>query len=352
MSSQPISASVESSLIDLNLNFNNKNFILSLFDAGNNSIKIIAKANNKDNNDIISFNKYEIVLTFEELKSLNRYFRMFDTFEDAKNNIIELCRANLIQINKIEDNEIIINLDLRTVENNLMRISLNKINNDIKEDMENLIKGYHQQNKEIKELKNTIKEMNSLINYLVDKIEKLEKNSENNRNELINSRIIKNNEELMLLYKAISSQPNKLSLQLLFNSEIDGENTEKLKSSYLGKNDVIILVQTKKDKRFGGYAHESFQNENKKDLKAFLFNLDKMKIYKSKGGSNSIWINEGNSIDFGNGTDLRIYYEFLKLSNYTNQGNNDDYIYDEKFALNGEKYFEIKYLEIYKVILN
>lgn len=77
-----------------------------------------------------------------------------------------------------------------------------------------------------------------------------------------------------------------------------------------------------------------------------------MKIYKSKGGSNSIWINEGNSIDFGNGTDLRIYYEFLKLSNYTNQGNNDDYIYDEKFALNGEKYFEIKYLEIYKVILN
>ena len=198
--------------------------------------------------------------------------------------------------------------------------------------------------------------MNNIITDLTKRISILEANSGNKRIEIRNSNIIKSNEELMLLFNAISSNPNNLSLQLLYDSNIEGENSEKFKSSYLNKNDIIIFIKTKKDKRFGGYTHEAFKNIEgfeKKDLKAFLFNLDKMKIYKSKGGNNSIWNNNGNSMDFGEGTDLRISHNFFQndKNTYTNPCI-CDYDYDEKFALNGEKFFEIKYLELYKINFN
>ena len=77
-----------------------------------------------------------------------------------------------------------------------------------------------------------------------------------------------------------------------------------------------------------------------------------MKIYKSNGGPNSIWNYEGNSIDFGGGTDLRVFHEFFHKQNYTDQISTLDYNYDEEFALNGEKFFEVKYLEIYQVIFD
>lgn len=157
-----------------------------------------------------------------------------------------------------------------------------------------------------------------------------------------------------MLFKAISTQEDNISLKLLYNSKIEGENAEKLKQAYLGKNDIIVLVKTKKDKRFGGYAHEVFFSRSfeHSDNKAFLFNLDKMKIYKSNGGPNSIWNYEGNSIDFGGGTDLRVFHEFFHKQNYTDQISTLDYNYDEEFALNGEKFFEVKYLEIYQVIFD
>lgn len=108
-----------------------------------------------------------------------------------------------------------------------------------------------------------------------------------------------------------------LSLKLLYNSDIEGENEEKFKSCFIGKNDIIIFIETKEYKRFGGYAHEAFKDYEgfiQKDSNAFLFNLDKLKIYKykSKGGGYTIWNNDGNSMDFGGGVDLRIFINFFR----------------------------------------
>ena len=337
----------ESLIKEFNLEFNNKKFIFSLYDIGNDSMKILAKSDN-DNSDEISFDKYGIILQLEELKNLQRYFRMFDNLEDAMPNIKELIEHNSISITEIKQDEITINFNLHTIQNDSMVIILNKIKNNEKEDIALLIKGYHQQKKEIKELKNKINEMSNIITNLTRRIEKLENPLD------INSNIIKNNNELKLVLNAITSNIRNISLELLFDSESDGENSEKLKSAYLGKNDILVLVQTKKNKRFGAYAHEAFFNRDdykKSDNKAFLFSLDKMKIYKSTGSTNSIWNYEGNSIDFGSGTDLRIFHKFRQENNYTSQSKSD-YIYDEHFALNGERNFEIKYLEIYRVIFN
>ena len=350
--------SEETLIISFNSEFKQKKYIFSLYDIGNDSIKIVTLENNDNNDDLFKFNKFGITLKLEELKNLHRYFRMFDEFEDTKSYISDLCKVDSIKIIDVKENEIAIKLDLRTVQNDSMMISLNKMKYDEKEEIAFLIKGYEQQKKEIKELKNTVSDLKTIISNLTKRIEKLEGKLDNNVNNNIingiNSNIIKNDKEINLLFKAMSTQEDNISLKLLYNSKIEGENAEKLKQAYLGKNDIIVLVKTKKDKRFGGYAHEIFQISGgfeQSDNKAFLFNLDKMKIYKSKGGPLSIWNYEGNSIDFGTGTDLRVFYEFFHKQNYTNQST-VDYNYDEKFALNGEKFFEVKYLEIYQVIFN
>ena len=342
--------SLETKFMEFNLEFNNNKYIFSLYDIGNNSLKIIAKESFDNNEDAISLNKYFIILKFEELKILHKYFKMFDNFEQVKMNIMDLYEANSIKIVEAKENELSLNFDLKIVGNESMIINLTKMENDmndINENMSYIFKCYNQQKQEIKELKNTIKDMNATISNLIERIENLE-------NKSTKSKIIKNDKEKMLLYKAISPQPYNISLQLLYNSEKDGENAEKFKNSYLNKNDILILIQTKKDKRFGGYVHEKFKNiegYEMKDSKAFLFNLNKMKIYKAKEGKIVIWNNDGNSMDFGYGTDLRIFHNFLSKQNYTFPSKSD-FDYDENYALNDEKNFDVKYLELYQVNIN
>lgn len=356
----------------MNLSYNQKNYKISLYDIGNDSIKIIGKEIN-NNNDIIILNKYGIIIKFEELKNLHRYFKMFDTFNEVKDNINLLCQNNAMNIIKITNEEIIINFNLGTLTNDKMIITLTKINNNDKEDINLLINNINQKNKEISELKDKINNLETIITNLSKKVEILEAKSEeltelreklkklenkvnklentNDRNLINNSKILEKAEELNLLYNAISKD-NKLSFKLLYNSDIEGENETKLKSAYLNKNDIIIFIKTDKGKRFGGYAHEAFKERffMKTDSKAFLFSLDKLKIYKSNGEEYSIWNNENNSIDFGAGTDLRIYHNFLHKKNNTYQSS--DYNYNgEEYSLNEENSFKVQYLELYKVII-
>ena len=110
---------------------------------------------------------------------------------------------------------------------------------------------------------------------------------------------------------------------------------------------------TKKGKRFGGYATETFENKlfNKKDINAFLFSLDHKKIMKSKGIEHEIWKQTLDSVDFGDGSDLRIFHDFFSCKNYTNEGSGYNYFHCPKFVLNGEKYFSVDVLEIFQISL-
>ena len=51
---------------------------------------------------------------------------------------------------------------------------------------------------------------------------------------------------------------------MIYNSELDGNNKEKILDAYTMKNELIILVKTKKSKRFGGYAHEYFEKQERR----------------------------------------------------------------------------------------
>lgn len=370
------------------LEFNGIQFIFSLYDLPTKTMKLFSKFKDTSKKE---YKKYEVEIKLEEMKKLGKYFRIFDSDSEFKNDFLNYYNEKRFEIKSYDDNEIklAINTKIDTVE-----VILKKVNISTNEQIDFVIKDIDDKNEkinsltsEMKEIKDDIKKkeiqitiLERNVNELKDKINDLESIKQTNnelkgkisfleesiieikklmnkdvrKKVLYDSRIFKDKNDIEFLYKAISSNDN-LTLKLLFSSKSSGEDKEKLKSAYRNKSDIIILVKTKTNKRFGGYAHESFidsKDFHVRDSKAFLFNLETSKIYKSKGSENTLWNYNDESIDFGWGVDLRIFHKFFSKRNYTNPSDNDFDYKGEKFALNGEKYFDISRLEIYQVIFN
>ena len=248
-----------------------------------------------------------------------------------------------------------------TRHNNFINIILKKVDLNDKDKINFVFE-------EIKNLKNLDKIKDKKINELEKKIVDLEKVNSEFKKELdelknkiekinkkdiilskINSKIFQNDFEIEFILSNIKNNPK--TLELLYSSEIDGENEKKFQDCYTNKNNILISIKTIKNKRFGGYSHESFLKEyfKKKDINAFLFNLDKKKIYKSKDNEYSIWRSSASpdSMNFGDGADLKIYNKFFSKEGKTYQV---DYEYnEEEFALNGEEYFKVSILELYQI---
>jgi predicted RNase H-like nuclease (RuvC/YqgF family) len=307
---------------------------------------------NKNNNIFIE--KYHGIYNLEQLKSINKYFKMFEMLNELQEDLLEIIKDNNIEIINVSKDEIIIILKVSLRNDNVIKLKLQKIRIDDRDKINFLLEEFKElkqsseiKDKKIVELENNIsiitKEMNeknkrieSLENNLIKQYNKIKdeiiiqlenkiatiskeldnKNKridslENNLNEfkkvfniskeemnqkivasskfgyiLKDSNIFKADDEIELLLSNIPFKAN--NLKLLYDSKIDGENEEKLLNTYTGNNDLIVLVKTIKNKRFGGYAHECFEKNNfrKNDIRAFLFNLDKREIYKSNNKIN------------------------------------------------------------------
>ena len=112
----------------------------------------------------------------------------------------------------------------------------------------------------------------------------------------------------------------------------------------------MVLVKSGNNKRFGGYTSCNWQGNaiEKKDDKAFVFSLDKKKIYNIIKDMDAI----GCYPKYGPiflGCQIRIYDEFFKNGGTTfEKGAN--YETEEDYELSGGlKKFDIKDLEVYSV---
>ena len=310
---------IEVNLIKSTIEYNQNFYSFSLNKINDNKLKFILFQDEKRS-------RYENQFDLNYFHILNKYFKMFDTLLDLEKDLIELIKEKNIKISNINNTkEAILQLTVFSRSDNivnfkLLKIELNqkeKINileNDIlqmKEEFKNFKDKYINENNKLKE---ELKLKDMKISELEKKMEIIQIEIEKIKNKTtINSSIIKNSNEMEFILKNISEN-NNISLKLIYDSKIEGENEDKLINAYTEKNDIIVLVETKKNKRFGGYAHESFEKNkfHKTDSKAFLFSLDKLKIYKSNGKTNSIWRDYEciKSINFGRGTDLRIFHKF------------------------------------------
>jgi hypothetical protein len=169
----------------------------------------------------------------------------------------------------------------------------------------------------------------------------------------IESSILNNLEEL----KIIESKLRKLvkgvkyiNCRLLYKASIDSDKAEIFHRKCRGKENTVILVETDKNKRFGGFTSQNWDGDRakKSDQFAFIFSLDKLKIYEIKNGANAIecYNNYGpifsgyfliNDNSFKNGGRT-----FLKGNNYTT---------NENFELTGSKdKFGVKEIEVFQII--
>ena len=112
---------IEKSIFKFNLKYQNNTFLFILYEINNSKIKIQAMPNDYQDH---FFAKYVAEINHEQLKKKNKYFKMFETFEDFKNDFVGLCKANNIKITNFNDKELLINLNLMIISDNLINIVL------------------------------------------------------------------------------------------------------------------------------------------------------------------------------------------------------------------------------------
>ena len=167
--------------------------------------------------------------------------------------------------------------------------------------------------------------------------------------------ILHSAQELELITRKINTKLNnkncKLTLNLLYKATADSDKASAFHEKCDKANRTIVLIETDKGKRFGGYTSMSWKGEaeEKNDEEAFVFSLDKMKTYDNIPGELAI----GCYPKFGPifmGCQIRIYDDaFVKGGTTFEKGLN--YNTDEDFELNGgERNFIVKEIEVYEVI--
>ena len=167
----------------------------------------------------------------------------------------------------------------------------------------------------------------------------------------VKGEIIHDTDELELLTRKINKLNQKLTLNLVYKATADSDKAVAFHEKCDDAKSTLVLVETDKGKRFGGYTTCSWSGDcvDKKDENAFVFSLDKMEIYENIPGEDAI----GCYPKFGPiflGCQIRIYDNaFTKGGTTFEKGLN--YNTQEDFELTGgERVFQIKEIEVYEVI--
>ena len=173
-----------------------------------------------------------------------------------------------------------------------------------------------------------------------------------NNLKIIKGEIFQDNSELELLTRKISQNNKKITLNLLYKATVDSDTAAAFHNKCDSAKSSLVLIQSGNGKRFGGFTSCDWEGNSidKKDDNAFVFSLDKMKIYDIIPGEDAI----GCYPKFGPvflGCQIRIYDDaftkggtmFKKQLNYQT---------DEDYELTGgEREFEVKEIEVYGVII-
>ena len=215
--------------------------------------------------------------------------------------------------------------------------------------------------KQIEELKSRLSQMMEEKSYTENIIRKQQKVSGGDRQtltiqdthlEIIKGDIIQSTAELEFLTRKICQNYTKITLNLLYKATIDSDRAAVFHKKCDSAENSLVVIKSANNKRFGGYTSCSWEGNSieKKDDNAFVFSLDKMKIYDIIQGEDAI----GCYPKYGPvflGCQIRIFDQFFTKGGTTfEKGLNYDT--QEDFELTGGlKKFDIKEIEVYGVHL-
>lgn len=340
---------------------------------------------------------YKTELNIEDFHDLSVYFTKFETIEEVLDDLHYRFQNNLIKLTnkgqhlhldyniKVQNQNVLIPLikceyepyeDRNKFLNEEYYLNeRNRINDNYNNNLNDQFNNENELMKEeILKLKNEVSLVNQtnneLImnqNNLIQKINTLEnelghvytnKNDINNIPININSlfpeqvlrisNIFQNREDLQLIENKINKGP--LNYALLFRATEDGDSAKIFHDKCDNALNTLIVIRTNEGKRFGGYTTQSWEGNNiyKKDEEAFVFSLNKNKIYPVNEDKNAIWC-------FRNWGPIFEGYQIDIKDNFFNQLNKTGlkgigFKTEEDFELNdGQENFIINELEIYQV---
>ncbi len=381
MQSAPISTPEKTESI--NIENDNKKFLL-IIKSSNESITFIAS----EPEDIGS-SKYLRKMSLKEIKEKETHNLLIGLntcgeFSDYLKALSEMKKLLLIKkedkINMIFTVEYLlkkhdIEIDLFPEKINIDEIikELCKEVNGLKEEVKNLKKGVNiNLEKENKELKNSIEQLKNENINLKNEIKEIKKILEpinnkfqeginNNKYIFNNKSVIMKENEFNLINLAIKSRLNKdiKELKKLYQATIDGDGVINFHSKCDNIPNTLVLIKSAGNRRFGGFTTQTWDSSGWKDDKnAFLFSLDKQRIYSYKNDGNAIYCNKDYGPTFGCGHDIclgnnpiqqkQLYtYESWSSPSYNYNGDNNAL----SESGNASRIYAAEY-EVFQVIFN
>ena len=224
------------------------------------------------------------------------------------------------------------------------------------------LSNYNSSTNEINNLKAQIMQMENINQQKQMQLNQLKQNTQITSTEkkeekkttktIIKGDIIHDLNELEMLTRKINKSNNKIILNLLYKATADSDTAEAFHQKCDKAESTLVLVQDDNGKRFGGFTSRNWRGdcEEKKDANAFVFSLDKMKIYDIVEGEDAIGCYPQCGPVFL-GCQIRIFDNAFKKGGTTfEKGVN--YETEEDFELTGgNRAFGIKEIEVYEVIV-
>ena len=307
-----------------NSNYINKNDDLNY----SQSININNQTNKVNNNKSSLINEINIANNNQQKDNL-----VNDNIEDLKDlNVLEKEYEKVkSEIKELDETFNLANSQITNyTENNNLRNARNKYNEEWKVINQKLLK----ENQELKKL------LNSLNNLTIEI---------NGTNTYVKGEIFKNYEELAFICRRIGQNSNRILLNLIYKGTADTDTSITFHEKCDTVPRSLVLIETDRNLRFGGFTtcNWSGNGENKKDENAFVFSLDKLKIYDIIQGEEAIGC-------FPNYGPIFCCQIIINDNAFENGGTTDlkekNYKTEEDYELNGGfEEFKIKEIEVYSV---
>jgi hypothetical protein len=328
---------------------------------------LLIKGTYKDN---LTFHNYSSMKKIDDIKK-NKYFLIFDNIEEIFNelsNLIDSSKPSIIE----ETNKFLLSIPLPTtkikeiifeineeeksdkekiaelyliISNLKEQILLNKNENNLKKEIIELTSKVEEQNKEIEELKK--KKIESWIEYKKEKDKKKEK--------LLNldSLIINNNKQYNTTLKNWINPNKQIKAELLYRLSRDGISYETFHKYCDNKGPTLTLIEADEGFITGGYTLLDWDSNSKwkNDKDTFIFSLTENKKFIKQNIYDSIYCLNSYGPWFDNfgfeGNNSRNKFMKECKFQYGNAFLNANEIIPNEEE---DKYFDVKEVEVYKII--
>ena len=341
---------------------------------------------------------YDLKKTLEQLISLDKYFRMFDTTTECADNLSHIVRNSSPTLKRENENmslkirfaagqderEINLILEKRIIDSNQvsneLREEINRLRtrvddlemlvnkkdimiNEIRTNYENLKKSYdsfvNNINLELMNLKRILPQQNNNVNnanpnHNFMTFDELRKKNSNEVSAIIDN----DNEKLVLACKFRELYPGKnVIYNLLYRKSRDSDRSSIFHVKCDRISGTLVIIKTETGLKFGGYTNATWEGNDiyKSDKSAFIYSLNNNKTYDIMPNCNAIYCSPFNGPCFcGKNVATLLVYDNCNIYGgvCSNAGNSNYTGYNSDYEINnGQSDFRIADYEVFKVTL-